>query len=61
MEVGAATAAKIVSRVKSRVLEERFKSASAIVDEVTIHSLFKHSLAKETRRTFRELSDENVL
>ena len=38
VEVGAATAAKIVSRVKSKALEEKFKSASAIVDEVTIHS-----------------------
>ena len=39
VEVGAATAAKIVSLVKSKALEEKFKSASAIVDEVTIHSV----------------------
>ena len=34
VEAGAATAAKIVSRVKSKALEEKFKSASAIVDKV---------------------------
>jgi len=33
VEVGAATAAKIVSKVKSKALEEKFKPASAIVDE----------------------------
>ena len=40
VEVGAATAAKIVSKVKSKALEEKFKPASAIVDEVTIRSIF---------------------
>ena len=37
--MGAATTAKIVSRVKSKALEDEFKPASAIVDdhEVTIH------------------------
>ena len=38
VEMGAATAAKIVSRVKSKALEDKFKPASAIVDEVTIHA-----------------------
>ena len=52
VEMGTATAAKIVSRVKSKALEEKFKPASAIVDEVTKHFfLIKHSVAKETRRT----------
>ena len=39
VEMGAATAAKIVSRVKSKALEDKFKPALAIVDdhEVTIH------------------------
>ena len=37
VEMGAATTAKIVSRVKSKALEDKFKPASAIVDEVTIH------------------------
>ena len=37
VEMGAVTAAKIVSRVKSKALEDKFKPASAIVDEVTIH------------------------
>ena len=50
VEVGAATAAKIVSRVKNKALEDKFKSASAIVDEVTIHSfsisLFSISTAR---------------
>ena len=46
--------------MKSKALEEKFKSASAIVDEATIHSFFKDSLVKETRRAYRKLSDENV-
>ena len=37
VEMGAATAAKIVSLLKSKALEDKFKPASAIVDEVTIH------------------------
>ena len=37
VEMGAATAAKIVSQVKSKALEDKFKPASAIVDEVTIN------------------------
>ena len=36
-DMEAATAAKIVSRVKSKALKDKFKPASAIVDEVTIH------------------------
>ena len=52
VEVGAATAAKIVSRVKNKALEDKFKSASAIVDEVTIHSFSNHSVAKETQGHF---------
>ena len=52
VEMGAATAAKIVSQVKSKALEKKFKPASAIVDEVTKHFfLIKHSVAKETQRT----------
>ena len=39
VEVGATTAAKIVGRVKSKPLENKFKPASAIVDEVTIVKL----------------------
>ena len=39
VEMRAATAAKIVSRVKGKAVEDKFKSASAIVDdhEVTTH------------------------
>jgi len=41
VEVGAATAAKIVSKVKSKALEEKFKPASAIVDEVMLDELIE--------------------
>ena len=37
VEMEAATAAKIVSQVKSKALEDKFKPASATVDELTIH------------------------
>ena len=37
VEMGATTAAKIVSRVKSKALEDKFKPALAIVDEVKVH------------------------
>ena len=46
VEMGAATAAKIVSQVKSKALEDKFKPASAIVDEVTIN-FFYLSVTKE--------------
>ena len=47
VEMGAATAAKIVSQVKSKALDDKFKPASAIVDEVTIYFLFKRIVSKE--------------
>jgi len=40
VEVGAATAARIVSWVKSKAFEEKFKSVSTIVDEITIQKSF---------------------
>ena len=48
VEAGAATAARIVSQVKSKALENKFKSASAIVDEVTIHSTFSTTKIEST-------------
>ena len=36
VEMGAVTAAKIISTVKSKVLEDKFKPASAIVNEVCV-------------------------
>ena len=39
MEVGAATAAKTVAKVKSKAMEDEFKPASAIVDEVLLEEL----------------------
>ena len=35
-EVGTAEAAKIITKVKAKAVEEKFKSAAAIVDEVII-------------------------
>ena len=36
VEMGAVTAAKIISTVKSKALEDKFKPASAIVNEVCV-------------------------
>ena len=36
VEVGAMTAAQIITKVKAKALEEKFKPASAIVDEVIL-------------------------
>ena len=43
----AGTTAKLISRVKSKALEDKFTPASAIVVEVTIHFLFKRCAMKE--------------
>ena len=36
VEMGAATAGKIISTLKSKALEDKFKPASAIVNEVCV-------------------------